>query len=257
MGRSVWAGILVVLLATSCSINRDIMFKTPTDHVFDVGTDTTSSDFTIQPNDMFTFRLFAADGFRMIDLVDNEGGGGMRNVNQMNRMNFTYVVDNQGYTKLPLLRKVHVAGLTVREAEAALEEQYEQFYRRPFAQISITNRRAVVFPGGGGDAKVVQLENNNTTLMEALALAGGLSRRGDARRIKLFRRDIDGTRKVYLYDMSDIQGLPHADVILQADDIIYVQPVPELAREVLNDIAPIVTLLTSTVLVIGIIRGFQ
>ena len=51
--------------------------------------------------------------------------------------------------------------------------------------------------------------------------------------------------------------LPFADLTVQADDIIYVQPNPEIAREILADLNPIIALLTSTVLVIGIVRGFS
>ena len=244
---------LVCAVLASCTINRDIMFKTPTDYAFDKVSDTLLKAFRIQPNDLLTFRLFANDGFQMIDLVQ-EATDGQRT---LQRTSFSYQVDWDGRTKLPLLGQVSVLGLTIREAELMLEKAYTQYYNRPFVQLAITNRRVVVFPGGGGDAKVVQLENNNTTLMEALANAGGLAKRGDANRVKVFRKNADGPRSVYQFDMSDIDGLPHADLILQADDIVYVQPNPEIAREVLNDLAPIITLLTTTVLVIGIVKGFQ
>ncbi|MBK9287230.1 MAG: hypothetical protein IPN38_05965 [Flavobacteriales bacterium] len=41
------------------------------------------------------------------------------------------------------------------------------------------------------------------------------------------------------------------------NDIIYVQPNPELARELLQDLAPLITLLTTTVLVLGMVQGFS
>jgi hypothetical protein len=44
---------------------------------------------------------------------------------------------------------------------------------------------------------------------------------------------------------------------MQGDDVLYVQPNPEIAREALQDLTPIITLLTSVVLVIGVIRGFS
>ena len=244
--------VLVVMSMASCTINRDIMFKTPLDHTFDMPVDTVGKAFRIQANDMLTFRLFANDGFRMIDLVDEQQG--QRNIN---RMTFNYLVDWDGTAKLPLLGPVKVSGYTVRQAEMFLETAYAKYYERPFVQLFVNNRRVVVFPGGGGDAKVVQLENTNTTLMEALAEAGGLAKRGDARRVKLFRRKPDGGRFVYQFDLSDISGLEHADMVMQADDIVYVHPNPELAREVLSDLNPVITLLTSTILVIGIVRGFS
>jgi beta-phosphoglucomutase-like phosphatase (HAD superfamily) len=76
--------------------------------------------------------------------------------------------------------------------------------------------------------------------------------------VKLFRWDPDtGQRKVYQFDLSDISGLQYADIVLQGDDVIYVQPNPDIAREALQDLTPVLTLLTSILLVIGIVQGFQ
>jgi polysaccharide biosynthesis/export protein len=245
--------LLVLFMATGCTINRDIMFKTPTDHTFDQFVDSVHQ-LRIQPNDQLQFRLFANDGFKMIDLV-SEGAG--REAQYMNRMIFTYTVEFDGQVKLPLLGRTPISNLTLREAEHMLEERFTQFYNKPYVQLQVVNRRVVVFPGGGGDAQIVVLENNNTTLLEVLGQAGGLSRRGDARHIKIFRLDPSGSRKVFEFDMSEISGLKYADMVMQGDDVVYVQPTPELAREAIQDLAPIITLLTSVVLVIGIVRGFN
>ena len=43
--------------------------------------------------------------------------------------------------------------MTVREAELMLEEKYTKYYNKPYVQLLVVNRRVVVFPGGGGDAK--------------------------------------------------------------------------------------------------------
>jgi polysaccharide export outer membrane protein len=252
MGRRWNYLVLMSVLLASCNINRDIMFKTPTDHVFDQVADSTPASFRIQANDIVTFRLFANDGFRMIDLVDEQAG--QRTVQ---RTLFSYIVDNEGYAKLPLLNKVKLGGFTIREAELELEKRYIEFYNRPFVQLTVGNRRVVVFPGGGGDARVVALENNNTTLLETLAEAGGVSKRGDARKVKLFRKRPEGGRLVYEFDLSDISGLKNADMVMQADDVIYVQPNPEIAKELLTAINPFIALLTTTVLVIGVVKGFS
>ncbi len=255
ISKNLWLHfLLLAVLFSGCTINRDIMFKTPTDLVYEQMPDTTSRELVINSNDILQFRLFANDGFKMIDLI-SEGAG--REAQFMNRMIFNYTVEFDGKVKLPLLGRIHIGGMTIRQAELELEEKYTQFYNRPFVQLMVINRRVVVFPGGGGDAKVVQLDNNNTTLLEVLAMAGGMSRRGDARKVKLFRQDLTGKRLVYQFDLSTIEGLKYADIVMQGDDVVYVQPNPELARELLTDLTPVITLLTSIVLVIGIVRGFN
>ncbi len=253
--RPWWAAaLLAALMLGGCTVNRDIMFKTPTDYEFDAFTDTTLKSLLLQPNDALQFRLFANDGFKMIDLV-SEGGG--REANFLNRNVFSYYIDADGEAKLPLLNRINLVGKTLREAELLLEEAYSHYYNRPYVQLTVSNRRVVVFPGGGGDARVITLENNNTTLLEVLAMAGGLNKRGDARKVKLFRHTADGKRTVHQFDMSDIEGLKDADIVMQGDDVLYVHPNPELAREVLADLQPIIALLTSIVLVIGVARGFN
>lgn len=230
------------------------MFKTPTDHEYSTFVDTTSKRLRIQPNDVLQFRLFANDGFKIIDLVSE---GAAREAQFLSRNLFNYYVEDDGLVKLPLIGRVPISGLTIREAEHMLEDRFTQFYNHPFIQLQVVNRRVVVFPGGGGDARIVMLENNNTTLLEVLGMAGGLAKRGDARQVKLFRLDPGGGRKVYKFDLSEIDGLPYADIVMQGDDVIYVQPTPELAREALSDLSPVIALLTSIVLVIGIVRGFN
>jgi len=121
----------------------------------------------------------------------------------------------------------------------------------------VNSRQVVVFPGGGGDAKVVILENTNTTLLEVLGLAGGVNKRGNASKVKMFRHDASGKRLVYQFDLSDISGLQYADIVMQGDDVVYVQPNPDLAREILADITPIITLFTSVLLVIAVTRNLQ
>ncbi len=245
---------LLALLISGCTVNRDIMFKTPVGHEFQQFMDTASGALIIQPNDILQFRLFANDGFKMIDLVTE---GGAREANFLNRNIFTYTIEGDGMVKLPLLGRVQVSQKTIRQAEVFLEEKYAVYYNKPFVQLQVVNRRVVVFPGGGGDARVVTLENNNTTLLEVLARAGGLAKRGDARRVKLFRLKPDGTRSVHQFDLSSVEGLQYADLVMQGDDVLYVQPNPELAREIIQDLQPVITLLTSIILVIGIVRGFR
>lgn len=252
MGKASIALILAALMFTGCAINRDIMFKTPRGYKFDTISDTLDLEFKIRPNDMLQFRMFSNDGFKMIDLINEN----QTSLVSSNRIQFNYPVFPDGTAKLPVIGTVHVVGMTVREAEIHLEERYSQYYQKPFVLLLVNNRRVVVFPGGGGDAKVVSLDNNNTTLLEVLAKAGGMASRGNAHKVKLFRRD-GHTRKVMQFDLSHIGNLKYADVVMQADDVVYVQPNPELAREFLTEITPIITLLTTTILVIGIVQSLK
>ena len=89
--------------------------------------------------------------------------------------------------------------------------------------------------------------------MEALALAGGITDRGKANTVKLMRR-VNGERKIYVMDLSTIEGLSYVDMIVQANDYIYVEPTAELAKGIVSDIAPIISLLSSALFIFSAIN---
>jgi len=120
-------------------------------------------------------------------------------------------------------------------------------------QLKVTNNRVIIFPGGqGGTSTVITLSNTNTTLIEALALAGGISD-GKAHKIKLIRGDLHNP-KVYLIDLSTIEGMKASNLVLQANDIIYVEPRPKVAQRILENIAPYLTLLSTTLLIYNLFK---
>ena len=117
-------------------------------------------------------------------------------------------------------------------------------YHDPFAVLQVTNNRVLVFPGAAGAATVITLTAPNTTVLEVLALAGGVAARGNASQVKLIRRTATG-HQVYRMDLSTAAGLSAASTVVQANDVLYVDPVPDVASEVLRDINPIVSIVSS------------
>lgn len=244
--------ILFCVLISSCTINKNVMFKTDTDYEFDTLDDTTTTNFLISPNDEILFRLFSNEGARLIEMTAGITEGVQ---NRAILPSFTYTVQPDGMLELPEVGFVMLAGMTIQEAQLHLEELYAEFYKRPFAQLQIVNNRAIVFSGEGGNARVVPLQNQNMTLIEVLAMAGGVAQRGNASKVKLIRRYDDKPYDVFMMDLSTIEGIQHANMIVQANDVIYVEPVPEIAREILQDISPIVTIISNLALIYAIFRS--
>ncbi|MEO9533165.1 MAG: polysaccharide biosynthesis/export family protein [Crocinitomicaceae bacterium] len=247
------AVIGIVGLIQSCGINSNLMLKTDKDYVFaDVDTlNQTKLDYRIDRNDILQLRFFTNDGIKVLDVATSEGGNQNQLFNPNNSLN--YVIQNDSLVHLPVIGNVNLVGMTIREAELYLETLYEGNYVDPFVQLSVTNRRVIVFPGNGGEASVLYLANNNVTLLEALALAGGITERGRANKVKLIRKNEEGKRDVYKIDLSTIEGVQYADIIVQANDYIYVEPDPEIGKEILKEVAPIVSLISSAAIVVAII----
>jgi polysaccharide biosynthesis/export protein len=246
----------IVALLTSaflggCAVNSNIMFKEAKGVA--VNSDSIplypKEDYKIAVDDKISFTMSTNDGKRLIEGMTGTGDGQIRVTQQQE-----YLVRQNGMVELPMIGEIPVKGLTIAACEDTLEHFFSRDYQNPFIQVQVTNKRVIVFPGSGSDARVVPLLNNNTTLMEAIAAAGGIPERGRARSIKVMRKEGD-QRVVYRIDLSTIEGLRYADMIVQGNDYIYVEPNPDLARGVLKEVAPILSIFSSALIVFSIFNN--
>jgi polysaccharide export outer membrane protein len=245
--------VAILALAGCRTLYPSMMLQTPRDYKFTPLPDTiTNPEYKITSNDFINFRLFANDGLRLVDFtnVGDNGGNAIANVSN----GIDYLVEIDGTVKMPIIGKIQVAGMTIREATKMFEQKYSTFYVNPYVLVKVTNRRVIVFPGDPGSAKVIALVNNNTTLIEAIGLAGGLTQAGKAWQVKLIRGNPNNPQ-VYLIDLSTIYGIKAGNMVLQANDIVYVTPQRRFAAAFLDRITPILSIITSLLLTIALLSS--
>jgi polysaccharide export outer membrane protein len=237
--------LLTVWLFQSCGVNSNIMFKVPKGE--EAQTDsipmTPNEDYKISVDDQLKFSLSTNNGTTIIESMSGirEGASSSNGLSE-------YIVRRGGFVELPIVGTVKVEGLTVAQCEDTLQQLFSKEYQKPFVQVQITNQRVIVFPGNGADAKVIPLVNANTTLMEAIAQSGGITERGKANSVNLIRRE-NGERQIYKIDLSTVDGLRYVDMVVQANDYIYIEPNPDITKEVIKEVAPILSILTSALII--------
>lgn len=199
--------------------------------------------YLIQPKDELTVRVYARDGFKLVDVVNNTAG-----VIPISS-SVTYVVDNEGFVRLPIIGEIFVKGYTEKELQRIIAEKLSGLFVDPFVIVKIENRRVLVFKNS--NAVVVPLNNSPTNLLEVIAKSGGLNANSKAYNIKVIRGDFKNPQ-VILVDLSTIEGLRKADLIVQSNDIVYIEEKRQnLATAILAEITPylgLVTTITTTVL---------
>jgi polysaccharide biosynthesis/export protein len=228
------------------------MMKTPKDYNFAVPKDSVSPEYQIQPNDILDFRIFTNDGFKLIDLTSLNVASNSVNLNT----SYEYSVEFDGKVKLPMLGRISISGLTLRQAEFMLEQKYADYYIKPFIILKITNKKVYVFSGNSESANIVPLTNDETNIFQALATAGGIIADGKAYKIKLLRGDLKNPQ-IYLFDLSTVEGIKKAGMTLQSNDIIYVEPVPRIGKGIVAEIAPYISLISSIFIVITFSRAIR
>ena len=133
-----------------------------------------------------------------------------------------YVVDEAGEIEMPVLGKVHVAGLKRSEVEQLIREKLEQQVQNPLVQVNLVSANVTVL-GEVASPRQVQMQSGRLTILEALAAAGDLTpyaRRDNV----LVTREVEGKLQIGRLDLrsSDIYTSPY--YFLQQNDVVYVSP---------------------------------
>lgn len=228
--------LILILTLSSCRVlNPSLMFKTPADYKFTDLVDKTLEEYRIAPYDILEVKMYTNDGLKLVEMMPQNTGSSA---------GVEFIADKEGNVRLPTVGNIAVIGLTIKDAQQKIEKAYSEFYIKPFVLLKVVNRRALVFPGTGGTGTVVNLRNENISLLEVLALAGGISPSGKAHKVKLVRGNI-ANPEIQLIDLSTVEGMQKANITIQANDIVYVEPVRNISQGVLAQITPLLALLTT------------
>jgi len=224
--------IILGLSQQSCR-NRALLFKAPENYKFSkISEVDKSKEYRVGINDILQITMLPNNGNIMYEMIGDmtgvgssgAGGGGGRMMMRGMQGGQNSVVEYDGTIKLPTLGRIYVNNLTIRELELLLEESFKKYFNEPFVVVTAVNRRVLVFPGIAGGAQVLQLINPNTSLIEAIASVGGVPGTGKSDKIILIRDTNTPNQKVFRIDLSKLSNLDQADLILQANDIIYIEP---------------------------------
>jgi polysaccharide export outer membrane protein len=229
-----------------------IMLRTPADYKYAVMNDSASKElYRISPNDVISFSILPNSGERLINIGNPDAGTTQAANSSVSNAVQTYTVDYDGTVKLPVIGRTTISGLSSRQAEDLLEKKYSDYINNPYVNVSVTNKRVFIFRGGNSSS-VLSLANQSTTLFEALAQTGGV---GDAKahKIKLIRM-VNDKPEVYNIDLSKVSNIKEGNIILHANDIIYVTPRNRVPERILTIITPYMSLIAT---VLGVIAIFK
>lgn len=177
-------------------------------------------EWKIQPGDRLQISVFNQSASSI--------GGQMKSILDVNNMYVNragtdgMLVPPDGKILIPLIGQVKVAGLSEKQAAAKLTEEYKKYLRNPFVNVKILNQRLFVL----GEVKapgVKPLTSGTMTLFEALALSGDLTDDGRRDNILIIRGDLRHP-KIRQIDLTNLNKLKMASLILRPNDIVYVQP---------------------------------
>jgi len=200
-------------------------------------------NYVIQVNDFLNISVFTNKGERIIDpnFELNVGQGGQSS--STNRQSSSqYLVQVDGNSKIPVLGLVKLEGMTIQEAETYLEELFDEYYKESYVKVNYSNKRVIVLGAPGG--LIIPLENENMSLVEIIALSGGIGQDAKSKNVRLIRGDLTNP-EVFFVGLGTISGMRASILNVEPGDIIYIEPRRRVLFEAIRDVTPILSLFAS------------
>jgi len=241
-----------LLLFTGCSVKEYTMFQHEnTEYVPEVQDINISYSAKIVPNDILKIDIYNMNQKSNIMMQDTKYQTPYREQEDNN-----YVVYADGTIILPLLNVVKVEGMSIKELNKVLTEQYRNFLKSPYVKASIKNHKVFVL-GEVMKRGVVPIEGETISVIEVIAQAGGLTDDAIRNRIRVISED-NGKYTLTTLNLNQFDTLNTRNLMLKHNSIVYVEPKNTKAvRVAINDYLPIIqaaSSILSTFLTIEILK---
>ncbi len=261
--------LAIVLLATSCAAPQKTIYfadNTPQDPHVQVENIERRKEITIQPDDILAINIST------ISSITATGGAGTGSVNDPVKIfndggtnynvtasigngqsgaNRGFLVDPSGFIDYPVLGKVKVSGLTLRQIKETMARRLEDFVKDPVVEVRIINYRITVLGEVGSPGTIIS-SNHKISVIDAIALAGDLPITGRKDNVTIIRTT-EGRREYAKLNLNSKNVFNSPYYYLKQNDIIYVEP-SRVRRQENNDFLrfylPTFTSLLSTAIAI-------
>lgn len=162
-----------------------------------------------------------------------------------------YRVNGDGNIKFPVLGNIKLEGLTIPEAQSAMETKLNQYVNNSVVNVKFLNFRITVI-GEVNHPSTFLVPNEKINLLEALGLAGDMTAYGKRENVLIIRQ-VDGKRTMARVNLNNQNVLNSPYFHLQQNDVIYVEPDKTKALEISNGYRtmPLVVAMVSAIAVLA------
>lgn len=223
----------MTFLCTGCVMTKQVSYFQNLDSV-DITQKRHVPEARVKVNDELTILVSsvtaeAAEPFNMNMSSRNYSSASS---NTVSKAMYSYIVDKEGNINFPVIGKTYVLGMTRPEVEDKLAAAIKPYFAQsetPVVKVRFSSFRVTVI-GEVSGVKVISVENERMSIIEALAQAGDLSVYGKRPNILLVRENSNGEKMAIRYNLNDANIFNSDYYYLEQNDIVYVEPHKAKAR---------------------------
>ncbi len=216
--------IIFITVVSGCQNSRNIMYfnnldASENDKIFL----NQNEPYRIKTNDILYVRVLSTSK-EVSELYNNNPTLGVTTTlnSEADQYVNSFSVDKDGDIVLPVLGKLHVAGLTMDESYEIIQDQANEFLINATVIVRLMNYKTTVL-GEVRQPGVYNIYNNQATVLEVIGRAGDITEFGDKKCILVIRPTEEGS-KTYEIDLTDKSALSNPGFYLMPNDVIYIKP---------------------------------
>lgn len=253
--------VLVVILSASCIPKKELVYFQGELSENQTLQKLQNEPYKLQVNDMLDIQIKSSEE-KLVELFQpfrNENGNNNIRFSQESLYFTSYTIDRHGNIRLPFIGEINVLGYTTKEVLEKVEKEFEAYFKNPediFIIVKLAGIRFTVL-GEVNSTGTKVLYQNQVNLIEAIANAGDINVTGNRKKVSIFRKNIDGTKR-YDIDMLDINTFDSSNFYIQSNDIIYVEPLKQKSwgtgvtgLQTITTMVAVLSLVASTILIIN------
>lgn len=182
-------------------------------------------NYTLKPDDNLYVTIQSAnEEINKIYNANNStpGGGSQSYTDPAGQYLYGNIIDKQGVITLPVLGPVKVVGLTVTEAQAAIQLKANEFIKESAVKVKLLNFKVTIL----GEVKSpgpYYFYENSVNALDAVARAGGFTDMAKLNTVLVMRKTSSGT-KSYRLNFKNKSLLSHPAYFLKPNDLVYAEP---------------------------------
>lgn len=218
--------LLVVMIASSCTSYKKVPYLLNSRELDSLAVQAMVYEPVIQPNDMLNISVHSSQDEQAAmayNLVVQTRANSSTSLTSQAALQ-DYIVDANGCVNIPNVGEVHLAGLTISQAENLILDKIKVAFATPPTVIVRFVDYKVAVLGEVNSPGMYSSKDGRISIFEALANARDLTVHGERENVKIVREETNGAKKVYEVNLNDASLINSPFYYLQQNDVVYVTP---------------------------------